>query len=150
MKHFLFSILILFLIIPTFLPIAPHGAIHALYDIHELNHSESSHHDYIESDIFHDHESGKYIEHENVDHELPIDLASFYNEILHIDLKNNDKDNFSSISLVNGQDIDYDYLLQITNDRFYVLTTSKKRGPPVNQVFETNISSLFITSRIRI
>ncbi len=150
MRSLIFTILILFLIIPTFLPIAPHGAIHALYDAHKLNHSESSHHDYIESDIFHDYESGKYIEHENTDHELPIDLASFYNNFLHIDLKNSDKEDFFSSILDNGQDIDYDILLQITNNRLYVLTPVQKRGPPVDQVFETNLSPLFLTSRIRI
>ena len=149
MRNLTNTILILVILSPALLPIAPHSIVHALDDAHKLNHTQSPYHDFIESDHFHDHENDNLLDHESSHHEIPIDLATFYNDYLKIDLIN--YENFQVSTLIeSGQEIDYHLLTQLPFERLNTFNSIQRRGPPIVRVLNNNLSELFLNSRIRI
>ena len=151
MRNYVSVSLILALLLPSLLPLAPHSAVHALYDAHiAAHHVDSSHHQEPHIDKFHYEGNCFYIEHEDIPHHIPTDLASYYKDILHIDLKNADQ--YTSISkLISAQDFDYDLAVEVFRNGLYELTAYQQRGPPNGRVFEPDFSSLYLTTqRIRI
>lgn len=150
MRNYVIAFLILGLLLPTFLPFAPHVAVHAMYDAHIVRHLDSSPHNGIEIDHSHGTENDLYTEHEDIDHHVPTDFASYYKDFLHIDLKNTDQANLIS-KLISVQDIGYDLTVDIAKTRLYKTTSHMRRGPPVGHVYKPNSSSLYLTTlRIRI
>ena len=150
MRNLTNTILILVILSPALLPIAPHSIVHALDDAHKLNHTQSSYHDFIESDYFHDHENDNLLDHESSHHEIPIDLATFYNDYLKIDLINYYENFQVSTLMESGQDIDYQLLTHLPFERLNTFNSIQRRGPPNGQFFDNNLSALSINSRIRI
>jgi len=150
MRNCVIAFLVFGLLLPVFLPLAPHSAVHALYDAHIVHHVDSSHHQEPHLDKFHYEGNCFYIEHEDIPHHIPTDLASYYKDILHIDLKNADQ-NTSISKLISAQDFNYDLALDVFTNGLYELKAYQKRGPPNGRVFEPNLSSLYLTTlRIRI
>ncbi|MGB3364479.1 MAG: hypothetical protein WBB48_06855 [Thermodesulfobacteriota bacterium] len=150
MRNYVSAYLILALVLPSLLPLAPHSAVHALYDAHIVHHVDSSHHKVTKFDHFHEHQNDPHAEHKNVNHSFPTDLASYYKDFLHVDIKNTDKDNSIS-KLMFAQDFDYDLADDITVSSFYRARSHLVRGPPAGHAFEPNFSSLYLTTlRLRI
>lgn len=151
MRSLIIALLVFALLLPAFLPIAPHKAAHALYDAHVIHHVSSSHHNYgTHIEYFHDHENDFYNDHENFNHGLPTDFASYYKDFLHIELKKEDQNVLIS-KIISAQDIEYDLTVDISQSSIYELKYHQKRGPPLGYVFETNFSSLYLTTlRLRI
>jgi len=137
MRNFIFTFLVLALLLPAFLPLAPHSAVHALYDAHTVHHVDSFDHNGAQFDNFH--------EHDNVNHNAPIDLASYYKDFLHIDLKNTDQNVLIS-TLISDQDFDYDIAVEIFTNSPYQVTSHQKRGPPSGYVFLQDFQSLYLTT----
>jgi len=139
MKNFIVAFLISALMLPVFIPLAPHEAFHALYDAHIVQHVGLSHHNEKQSEHFYEQEYEPYVEHENLHHNIPTDLASYFEDFLHVDLKNTD------------QDLDYDLAVVIFKISPYEAISRQKRGPPIGNVFEPNFSFLYLTTlRLRI
>lgn len=150
MRNCTIALLVLGLLLPTFLPFAPHVAVHAMYDAHIVRHLDSSPHNEIEIDHSHGSENDLYTEHEDINHHVPIDFASYYKDFLHIDLKNTDQSMFIS-TLIPNYDIDYDLAVNMFENRLVKLTSLQKRGQPIGHVYEPKLSSLYLTTlRIRI
>lgn len=148
MRNYIIAFLILGLLLPTFLPFAPHVAVHAMYDAHIVRHLDLSPHNEI--DHIHGTENDLNAEHEDIDHRVPTDFASYYKDFLHIDLKNTDQANLIS-KLISVQDVDYNLTADIAKTRLYKVTSFMRRGPPIGHVYEPNLSSLYRTTlRIRI
>lgn len=80
MKNVIRACLILALIVPVFLPLLPHEASHALYDAHIAQHANSAHHKEIQLDHSHDRGNDPHIDHDNSHHNIPTDLASYFEE----------------------------------------------------------------------
>lgn len=138
------------LLLPTFLPFAPHVVVHAMYDAHLVHHLGSSRHNEIEIDHSHGIENDLYAEHKDIDHKVPIDFASYYKDFLHIDLKNTDQTVLVS-KLIPTRDIDYDLAVNMFEDRQVKLATLQKRDPPIGHIYEPKLSFLYLTTlRIRI
>ena len=150
MRNLTTTILILVILSPVLLPIAPHSIVHALDDAHKLNHTQSPYHDFIESDHFHDHENDNLLDHESSHHDIPIDLATFYNDYLKIDLINYYENFPVSTLMESGQDIDYHLLTQLPFESVNLFNSIEGRGPPNGRFFHNKLSSLSINSRIRI
>lgn len=150
MRNYVSVSLILALLLPSLLPIAPHSAVHALYDAHIVHHVDSSHHQEPHLEKFHYKGICFYIEHEDIPHHIPTDLAFYYEDILHIDLKDADQ-NISISKLISAQDFDYDLAVEVLTSDLYELTAYQKRGPPNGRVFDPDFSSLYLTTqRLRI
>lgn len=150
MRNCIIAFLIFGLLLPAFLPFAPHSAVHAMYDVHIVHHPDSSHHNEIQIDHSHKIANDLYTEHENVNHHVPTDFASYFKEFLHIDLKNTDQANLIS-KLISVQDIDYNLKADIAKSSLYKVTSHMRRGPPIGHVYKPNLSSLYLTTlRIRI
>lgn len=150
MRNCITTFLILGLLLPAFLPLAPHTAVHALYDAHVIQHSETNHHYKPETDHYHEHDHDSDVGRENINHHVPIDFASYYEDFLHIDLKNTNKDILMS-NITSNQDIDYDLDFDIVESKPFVLRYQQKRGPPIGHYLVTQHPPIFLTTlRIRI
>ena len=146
MRNYVSVSLILALLIPSLLPLAPHSAVHAMYDAHIVKHADSSHHQEPHLEKFHSDGNCFYVEHKDIPHHIPTDLASYYNDILHIDLKNADQ-NTSISKLILAQDFDYDLAVEVFTYGLYERTPYQKLGPPNGRVFEPDSSSLYLTTQ---
>ena len=150
MRNCTIAFLVLGLLLPTFLPFAPQNVVHALYDAHIVHHIDSSHHQEPHLDKFHSEGNCSYNEEKDVHHHIPTDLASYYEDILHIDLKNSDQDS-SITKLISDQNFEYDLVSEISTSGIYDVVPYQKRGPPNGAVFDPDFSSLYLTTlRIRI
>lgn len=142
--------MVLGLLLPAFLLLAPHTVVHALYDSHVIQHSDTNHHYKPENDLYHENEHDSDVDHENINHHVPIDFASYYDDFLHIDLKTTNKDKLLS-KITSNQDIDYVLDVDIVDSKQYVLRYQQKRGPPIGHYFVKNYPSIYLTTlRIRI
>lgn len=150
MRNYTIALLVLGLLLPTFLPFAPHAAVHAMYDAHIVHHLDLSPHSEIEIDHSHGTENDLQAEHENIDHHIPTDFATYYKDFLHIDLKNTDQQSLFS-DLIPEQDIKFDLSVNTATSSLYRISSYQRRGPPIGHVYEPNQSSLYLTTlRIRI
>ena len=150
MRNFIITLLVLGLLLPAFLPLAPHTAVHALYDAHVIQHAQTTHHNEVEVDHFHENENDSDIEHENFNHHSPIDFATYYEDFLHIDLKNLDQTIFIS-TLIPAYDLDNELDVSMFRNNPFKITSFQKRGPPNGLVFKPNFSSIYLTTlRLRI
>lgn len=148
MRNFTITLLVLGLLLPAFLPLAPHTAVHALHDAHVTQHKESAHH--YRTHLDHLHENDSDIEHEDFNHHSPIDFATYYEDFLHIDLKSSDQTVLIS-ELVPARNLDYDFDVSMFSNYPIKITSFQKRGPPNGLVFQPNFSSIYLTTlRIRI
>ncbi|NIP29793.1 MAG: hypothetical protein GTO02_11345, partial [Candidatus Dadabacteria bacterium] len=127
-----------------------HNAVHALHDAHVIQHSEPSHHYEPEIDHFHESEHDSGLDHDNFNHHSPIDFATYYEEFLHIDLKNSDQTVLIS-ELIPTYNLDYDFDVSMFSNNPIKITSFQKRGPPNGLVFKPNFSSIYLTTlRIRV
>lgn len=150
MRNFIIGFVVLGLLLPTFLPFAPHIAVHAIYDAHIVRHLDSSPHNDIDINHSHGTENDLYTEHEDIDHHIPIDFASYYKDFLHVDLKTTDQQSLFP-ELIPEQGIDYDLSVDLAESSLYKFAACHRRGPPMGHVYEPNFSSLYLTTlRIRI
>ena len=145
MRNFIVAFLISALMLPAFISLAPHEAFHALYDAHILQHVDLSHHNETQSEHFYEQEDEPYVEHENIHHNIPTDLASYFKGFLHVDLKNTDQEILLS-TLISDQNIDYDLALEIFTNNPYDIKYHQKLVPPVGHVFVPNFQSLYLTT----
>ena len=138
------------LMIPAFLPFAPHKTVHAVYDSHVAsNHGGTSHH--AQSNHSHyDHGSDEHLAHDYQEHAFSSDMASYYSDILHVDLRQ--ADSAPLIPIVDlDQDIDYDLTADIAAQSRYELASLRLRAPPDRHVYDQDYSSLYLeTLRLRI
>jgi len=150
MRNCIAAFLVLGLLLPALLPLAPHNAVHALYDAHIVQHAHTTYHNEIQMDHFLENENDASCDHENIYHHTPIDFASYYEDFLHIDLKHTNKDILLS-NLTSNQDIDYDLDVDIVENKPYVLRSQQKCGPPIGHDYITVFPSIYLTTlRIRI
>lgn len=145
MRNFVSALLVLALLIPALLPVAPHEAVHAMYDAHILHQPGTSHQKEKHHVKFHSEDECFYVENEDVPHHIPTDLASYYSDFLHIDLKNADQHDLAS-NLNSSQDFDYDLDAVTAKNSFYQLKSLQKRGPPHDYVFKPDFSNLYLTN----
>lgn len=142
--------LVLGLLLPALLPLTPHSAVHALYDAHVLQHAQIKHHNEIEIGHFHENENDSDIEHENLIHHSPIDFATYYEDFLHIDLKNSDQTVFISTQIPT-YDVDNNFAVSIFGNKQFKITTFQKLGPPDGLISNPDFSSIYLTTlRLRI
>lgn len=151
MKKQLSKLLIFMLVLPAFLPFAPHKAAHALYEAHVLHHGESTHHSAVQIDHSHGHDhGGEHARDESVHHNAPVDIASYYSDFLHVDLRQTDSESFVPLISLD-QDIDYDLSADISAQNRYELALLHARAPPDTHVYDQDYSSLYLeTLRLRI
>ena len=145
MRNFVSSLLVLAFLIPAFLPIAPDNAVHAMYDAHILHQAGSSHLDEKHHVKFHSEGECFYVEHEDFPHHIPTDLASYYSDFLHIDLKNADKHDLAA-DLNSSQDYDYDLVAVTIHNNVYGPRYLQKRGPPTDYFYKPDFSNLYLTT----
>ena len=148
-KSFL-TFLILTLLLPAFIPLAPNSAVHALYDFHMSNHDGSSHHQDPHLDKFHSAGICFYEEDKDIPHHIPTDLKFYYKDILHIDLMIKDKDILIR-EIVWYQDFNFGLDFYIVETKRYTLRHQQERGPPMGHDLSPKFPSLYLTTlRFRI
>lgn len=151
MRNYIATVMLVLLMLPAFLPFAPHKTAHALYEAHVAHHGDTSHHSQAQMEHSHsdtgDHTS---ITDEDIHHGIPTDMASYYSDFLHVDLRHADAD--SLVPLINlDQDIDYDLTADIAAQSRYELAYLQSRAPPDTHVYDQDYSSLYLeTLRLRI
>lgn len=151
MKKSLCAVLTFILMLPAFLQFAPHKTVHALYDAHIIHHGETSHHNQVQFDYSHNNNGDHtFITDEDIHHGIPTDIASYYSDFLHVDLRHVDAD--SLVPLINlDRDIDYDMTADIAAQNRHELTSLQTRAPPIRLAHTQDHSSLYLeTLRLRI
>ena len=145
MRNFVSALLALAIFLPAFLPIAPHEAVHAMYDANIMHQSGTSHKE-AHHEKFHLKGQCFYIDHEHNDHHIPTDLASYYSDFLHIDLKNADQQDLLS-KLNASESFDYGFIQNIVWNSPFKLKSVQKRGPPDSYVPESNSLAIYLTTQ---
>tara|TARA_B100000508_G_C11453636_1_gene275525 strand:- start:1104 stop:1535 length:432 start_codon:yes stop_codon:yes gene_type:complete len=138
------------LMFPAVLPFAPHKTVHAVYDSHVTSsHGGTSHH--AQSNHSHnDHEGGEHLAHDYQEHGFSADMASYYSDILHVDLRQADAGPQVPVMDLD-QDIDYDLSADIAQQTRYELASLQTRAPPIKLAHTQDHSSLYLeTLRLRI
>jgi len=151
MKNILCTALAFILLLPAFLPLAPHGAAHALYNAHTSHHGEAPHHRHAQVDHSHDHGMDFHGNQENITHGLMTDIVSYYADFLHVDLKNADAEPFVPASLTSAEP-DYNTNAVLASAWRYEIAALRTRGPPPpNLTIYLNGPPLYLTTqRLRI
>ena len=150
MRNCITAFLVLGLLLPALLPLAPNSTVHALYDFHMSHHDTSSHHQ--EPHIYKFHSNGMcfYQEDEDIPHHIPTDLNFYYKDIMHIDFIIKDKD-IMVRELLWDQDFNYDLDIYLVESNRFTLRNQQKRGPPISHYYVKNYPSIYLTTlRIRI
>jgi len=150
MRNCVIAFLVLGLLLPTLLPLAPNSAVHALYDFHMSHHDTSSHHKEPHLDKFHSDGICYYKEDEDIPHHIPTDLNFYYKDIMHIDFILKDKDILIR-EIVWDQDFEYDLEIYLVESKRFTLRHQQKRGPPMGHEFSPKFPSIYLTTlRFRI
>ena len=151
MNRLLCAVLMCVLMLPAFLPFAPHEAAHALYEAHLDHHDDTSHHSLAHVDHSHSDTSGNpFITDEDIHHGIPTDIASYYSDFLHVDLRQADTDLLVPLIIID-QDTDFDITANISVKSGYELSSVRSRAPPDTHVHDQDSSSLYLeTLRLRI
>lgn len=136
------------LVLPAFLAFAPHEAAHAMHSCHVLHHNESTHHF---SQTSHVENHTAHYDEENFHHDMPLDVASYYEEFLHVDL--NKVEQGAIISSNNAEPDLTSFFAQTTSSPYerFELASLQARAPPMAQAYTPLESSLYLsTLRLRI
>lgn len=116
-----------------------------MYDANIMHQSGTSHKE-AHHEKFHLKGQCFYIDHEHNDHHIPTDLASYYSDFLHIDLKNADRHDLLS-KVDTSQDFDYGPgALTVWNNPLE-LKSIQKRGPPDGYVFKPVFTPIYLTTQ---
>ena len=143
------SLLILLMVLPAALPWMPHGTVHALHDQHANHHERSSH-----SGDAHDHQhlASGHTDHavESVHHEIAVDIVTYFNDYLHVDLQHPEQTAFNAPSM-DVQDMDFDSAANFLLLPRFELASIQNLAPPDLQRTTLNHTPLYLfTQRIRI
>lgn len=151
MKNLLLSFLIMLMALPAALPWMPHEAVHALHDQHANHHESSSH----SNDAHHhdnQHMASGHADHavESIHHEIAVDIVTYFNDYLHVNLQNPDQTAFVAPSQ-DVQDLDFDITASFLLPQRYELALVQNRAPPDWQSATLNHTPLYLsTQRLRI
>lgn len=139
MKKLLGALLVLFLALPAITVLMPHEVLQVLHTQKENHHSIPIEH--ADQDL---HVSGTF------DHVIHLDVASFFNDYLHVDLKNTD----SGTVNISAQDtVHFDYFIPAENIAFSIYPSNvNSTGPPeYRDYIPYSAQSIYLTTqRIRI
>ena len=142
MKRTLITLLIMLIALPAFLQVMPHGVDHALHQ--SKAHHAQNHHGH-NLDEHHDHEA-----HDKNHHAINLDLVTFYDEYLHVDLQSPDQIALEAPNQ-DTQDISLDIATNTLPISRYELSPSKSRAPPDWRSFRAENTPLYLsTLRLRI
>ena len=148
MKNLLLSFLIMLMALPALLPWMPHGALHALHEQRASHNERSSH-----SGDAHQHEnqhmaSGHAAE--SGHHEIAIDIVTYFNDYLKVDLQTTDQIAFTAPSQ-DMQDLDFDIAANFLLPQRFELALVQNRAPPNWQGTILNHTPIYLsTQRIRV
>ena len=144
MKRALASLLVMLIALPAFLQVMPHGIDHALHQ--SKAHQTQEHHDHNHDDHHgHTHEA-----HDENHHAINLDIVTFYDEYLHVDLQSPDQIALDAPDQ-DTQDISFDIAASTPPTSRYELASSQSRAPPDWRSFRTESTPLYLsTLRLRI
>lgn len=149
MKNAFYSVLMTLLVLPAFTPWLSHGSIHALH-----NHQESHHQSHAASKdqnehSHDDHDHGTEMQASN-HHSINLDIASFYNDFLHVDLQKANQFTLNS-SAPDMQDFDYMVSKTLPMPNLYELASVQSRAPPDwRRLHSKKLPPYLLTQRLRI
>jgi len=151
MKNLLLSFLITLMALPTALPWMPHGAMHALHDQRASHHEERSHSGKVHQ---HDnqHKASGHADHvvESVHHEIAVDIVTYFNDYLNVDLQNPEQTASVAPSQA-AQDLDFDITASFLLPQRFELALVQNRAPPDWQGTALNHTPIYLsTQRLRI
>lgn len=141
MKNLLSVFLVLIFILPAFGPWIPHDALRALHVQQESHHQDSVDHGH------HGHETQK-----NVSHSVHFDVVTYFNDYLHVDLKNSDHSSLSA-SIRDTHTIDYMVVANIFPPFLSPTSGIQTTGPPPDYDWRMSLPSTPVylaTQRLRI
>jgi len=151
MKNLLLSFLIMLMALPALLPWMPHGALHALHEQRASHNERSSH-----SGDAHQHEqqhlASGHADHvvESGHHEIAIDIVTYFNDYLKVDLQTTDQIAFTAPSQ-DMQDLDFDIAANFLLPQRFELALVQNRAPPNWQGTILNHTPIYLsTQRIRV
>ncbi|MGH1402898.1 MAG: hypothetical protein ACRBDL_01515 [Alphaproteobacteria bacterium] len=142
MKRALIALMITMIALPAFLQVMPHGIDHAL-------HQAKVH--YAHNDHGHDHnDDHRHDAHEDDHHAINLDIVTFYDDYLHVDLQSQDHVALEQ-PVQDVQDLDSDMVTGIMFVSRYELSPVQSRAPPDWQSIHTHNTPLYLsTQRLRI
>lgn len=147
MKKALISLLIVLVVLPAFLQVMPHGIDHALHQSkahHAQNHHGHNHDDHD------DHHGHSHEAHDENHHAINLDIVSFYDEYLHVDLQSPDQVTLE-VPDQDIQDISFDVVANTVTISRYELASVQSRAPPDWPDLEAGKTPLYLsTQRLRI
>ncbi|MGH1378733.1 MAG: hypothetical protein ACRBB3_07910 [Alphaproteobacteria bacterium] len=138
MKRSFATLLALLMVLPVLLQVMPHDVIHAL-------HKAQDHHITLEDKDHHSHK-----EHSDDHHAISIDIVTFYDEYLHVDIQSPDNITLSKPT----QDIDNAIIATYIHERPTLrneLSGINSRAPPDHRAFTPDSTPIYLsTERLRI
>ena len=144
MKNGSLSILILFLVLPAFTPLLPHGAIHALHN-HQAKHHGTENHAHGHEEHNHSNEN-KQAAH----HPIHFDAVTYFTDYLHVDLQSPEEIILKAPSQ-NSHDLVYTLAEATTPIARYELSSIQSRAPPDIRWLRPDKMPLYLsTLRLRI
>lgn len=140
MKSFLSAFLALLFILPTFGPWMPHDALRTLHVQQESHHQNSIDH------AHHDHDTQA-----KASHSVHFDIATFFSDYLHVDLKNIDHVSLSAPTH-DSHATDYMMVADILQPSLSPSSGIQSTGPPDYdwRMFRPDIPVYLATQRLRI
>lgn len=127
MKNSFFLVLIILLVLPTFTPWIPHGAMHALHDHQENHHQNLKQID--NSDDSYDHAIHDHDTQTSDHHPIILDAVTYFNDYLHIDLQSPYQATLK-VPELDMQDANFGLIPETNLYPRYELASVQNRAPP--------------------
>ena len=143
-----FSRIFLFIMaIPMFLPFMPHAATESFHAQHEQYHLNNL----VENTHNHHYDHSKnHGSDQDLSHGFHIDIVTYFNNYLHVDLQNPDQV-VSEISLSNKGNNAFSAVMIAEGQTFYAFASLKNHAPPDWQEVNSKNTPLYLsTQRLRI
>tara|TARA_R110000868_G_scaffold1211_2_gene9376 strand:- start:104342 stop:104770 length:429 start_codon:yes stop_codon:yes gene_type:complete len=142
MKRGLYFILALVILFPAFTQWMPHDSIHAVQQHFSEHHAKSD-----DNHIHHNHDHT-----ENQTHPLQLDIVSYYNDYLHVDLTVTDNSN-TQVNIKKSPDHNNGFVLATISETHRILTSNSvdvALPPDMGQYLPYNLPLYLSTQRFRL
>jgi len=141
MKKTLVALLAIIIVLPAFLQVMPHGVDHALHQTKV--HSSAVNHG-------HNHDDHGHATHDDMHHAINLDVVTFYDEYLHVNLQTPDQV-IVELPDLNTENISFDIIAHNAPVSRHELSSVQSRSPPDWRSFRAENTPLYLsTLRFRI
>ena len=151
MRNIVATVILVFFVMPALLPFASHDTLHVIHNSYASHHRDNPINE--EHAHSHDHDVSDHATNRagiSVHHPISLDVVSYYEDLLHVELQQARNLPFTPPSLLRDT-VGYDHMAVLSTAKPHRLTAIQARAPPDTHIYIQDYSTLYLTTlRLRI